>query len=280
MLAIVATLELDERAWTLIRRFLKTGRIPSEQVEEHRSRQGMQTKYAPLPRCIGVPQGGVLSGMLSNLYLSQFDTTIRQSHDGYVRYADDFLVCCASHQECERVRELVTEQLKLLKIELHPKKTKTCVSAESGVDFLGFRISTVALRLRGRNIWKFKDRIRKVLHTQKILNSPAKSLRCLVRRLQFKIRGPDEEQLQKLAERGQFISPCRRSWIGFFRIVDDIGQIRGLDRWLRKQISKFMWEKHRCRVKLKHMQRYGLPSLVNSLWKARSTKRSLPNTEP
>src|SRR5262249_46341575 len=162
---------LDQRAYTLIRRFLKAGRIPSAQVEEHRARKGKQTRYVPLPRQIGVPQGGVLSGLLSNFYLSEFDSAIRQSHDGYVRYADDFLVCCASHEECERVRALAIESLRPLKVELHPDKTKTCVSAVSGVDFLGFRISTSGLRIRGRNVWKFKDRIRRVICTQKVLRT-------------------------------------------------------------------------------------------------------------
>jgi len=272
LLEMVRQLEIDERAKTLIRRFLKTGKIPSAQVKEHKTRKGKLVKYVPVRRLKGVPQGGVLSGMLSNHYLAQFDAKIRERHQGFVRYADDFLVCCQSEAECRQVHDLVKECLIPLKIELHPTKTKECVLASPGVDFLGFRISVRGLQIRGRNVSKFKTRIRDVVGRQKVFNTPARTLRSLVWRLRFKICGPNEEQLKKLAERGKRFFPCRRSWIGFFRIVDDLTQVRNLDRWLRKQVSAFMWANHRVSVRLKQMQEAGLPSLINSLWIARSRK--------
>jgi hypothetical protein len=157
-----------------------------------------------------------------------------------------------------------------LKVALHPDKTKTCVSGEAGVDFLGFRIWTRGVRVRGRNVAKFKARIKDVLATQKIKDTPERTLCSLIWRLTCKIRGPDEEQIRTMAERGKIIAPCRRCWIGYFRIVDDIEQIRGLGRWLRGQVSRFMAEKHHLQVNLRVMQSYGLPSLVNCLWKARA----------
>ena len=270
LLSQVGTLGLEERATTLIRRFLKTGRIPSKQVIEHRTATGKQRKYSPEPRIVGVPQGGVLSGLLSNLYLSEFDAKSRQQHEGYVRYADDFLVCCSSEDECLQVRALAEKTLSQLKVGLHPDKTKTCVSGELGVNFLGFRISTRGVRVRGRNVAKFKSRIKGVLASQELRDSPEQTLQSLVLRLSYKIRGPNKEQIRKLAERGKRVSLGRRSWIGYFRIVDDIDQIRRLDRWLRGQVSRFMAENYRQRTTLCVMQSYGLPSLVNCLWKARA----------
>lgn len=272
LLEMVERLDLDDRAFTLIRRFLKTGKIPSAQVQEHKDKKGKQTKYQPEPRSKGVPQGGVLSGLLSNLYLSQFDASVIGQFEGLVRYADDFVVCCNNAEECRDVHDLVKTQLTPLKLELHPTKTKECVPGASGVDFLGFRISIRGIRVRKRNILKFKTRIREVLESQKVFKTPARTLRSLVRRLTFKIKGPSDEQLKKLAERGKRVARCRRSWIGFFRIVDDLLQIRSLDRWVRRQVSAFMWEKHRVRVRLKQMQQAGLPSLIKSLWIARSKK--------
>lgn len=275
LLEKVESLNIDERALVLVRRFLKTGKIPSDQVREHQDRNGKQQKYKPEPRIIGVPQGGILSGLLSNLYLAEFDSAVLAQHRGLVRYADDFVVCCGSEHECKQAFECVKDLLVPLKVNLHPSpsKTKKCVLANAGVEFLGFRVSQNSIRVRGRNIAKFKRRIGDVISTQKIYNTPERTLLSLCNRLAFKIRGPNDEQLRKLVERGAVISPCRRSWIGFFRIVDDIDQIQKLDRWIRRQISQFMWEKHKCQVTLKHMQDYELPSLVNCLWKAR---RSLP----
>lgn len=274
LLGKVADLGIDDRVQTLIRRFLKTGKIPSEQVQEHREAKGKQRKFSPESRVKGVPQGGVLSGLLSNLYLADFDAQMLSRHDGLVRYADDFLVCCREEAECHDAHRLADSLLTPLKVNLHPspKKTKPCVRAESGVEFLGFRISPDRVRVRGRNITKFKDRIRKVIEKQKLRPSPGATLKRLCWRLSFKIRGPDEEQLRKLAERGRTVSVARRSWIGFFRIVDDIEQIKNLDRWIRKEVAVFMWKKHRVRVTASQMRRLGLPSLVNSLWKARKSK--------
>ena len=271
LLEMVSELEIDERVATLIRRFLKTGKIPSKQVDEHRANKGKQRKYQPETRTIGVPQGGVLSGLLSNLYLSEFDANLLKEHRGLVRYADDFLVCCSDKEECRKAHSLARKLLLPLKVSLHPssEKTKECVLAESGVEFLGFRVSPNSVRVRGRNIAKFKDRVKKVVSNQKVYVTPEKTLSHLCDRLSFKIRGPNDEQLQKYAERGKIISPCRRSWIGFFRIVDDIEQIRSLDRWIRRQVSQFMWKQHGYRVTLSDMQKHELPSLVNCLWKAR-----------
>lgn len=275
LLEKVKSLDIDERALVLVRRFLKTGRIPPSQVNEHQDQKGKQQKYRPEPRTIGVPQGGVLSGLLSNLYLAEFDSAMLAQHSGLVRYADDFVVCCGSKHECQQAFEHSRDLLVPLKVKLHPSpsKTKKCVLAETGVEFLGFRVSPSFIKVRGRNIAKFKRRIGDVISSQKIYNTPEKTFLSLCNRLAFKIRGPSDKQLKKLAERGTVISPCRRSWIGFFRIVDDIDQIKKLDRWIRRQISQFMWEKHKVPVSLKHMQDYELPSLVNCLWKAR---RSLP----
>ena len=50
LLEMVQQLELDARAFNLIRRFLKTGKIPSSQVEEHKTKKGKQSKYLPEPR--------------------------------------------------------------------------------------------------------------------------------------------------------------------------------------------------------------------------------------
>src|SRR5207247_8177662 len=102
------------------------------------------SKQLPVPevrRERGVPQGGVLSGLLSNLYLSGFDRAVLNLFKGYVRYADDFVICCESAESCTEAGKLVTQQLGDLKLSLNTEKTDPCRHAERGVDFLGFRIS-------------------------------------------------------------------------------------------------------------------------------------------
>jgi len=50
---------------------------------EHKAKKGSQAKFTPDLADFGVPQGGVLSGLLSNLYLSEFDAAIRRRHEAY-----------------------------------------------------------------------------------------------------------------------------------------------------------------------------------------------------
>lgn len=264
---------IDATALKLVFRFLKTGSVPSDQVAEIKNTKGKQKKYKPNPRNQGVPQGGVLSGMLSNLYLAEFDQKLFQQYPGYVRYADDFLICCDSESECLQAKNLVNEKLPL-GAELNLSKTTDCVQAERGVDFLGFRVRLSRLSVRGRNIGKFKKRITDLIahHSKKDYKSLEKAFEYLIPHLVTKIEGPAEEQLQDYANLGFKVARYRRSWIGFFRIANDGVQMKGLDRWIVNQVKAFAWKKFQEKVSLAEIRERGLPSLVNTKYKARKSK--------
>lgn len=75
----------------------------------------------------GSPQGGVISPLLSNLYLHYaFDKWMNIHHSEIVfeRYADDIVIHCISKQEAEYLLEAVRERLKQCGLRLHPEKTK------------------------------------------------------------------------------------------------------------------------------------------------------------
>ena len=79
----------------------------------------------------GTPQGGVISPLLSNIYLHVLDTvwTRRYAHLGVlVRYADDFVVMCATKSACEQAEHRVRDILARLGLELHPDKTRRSTS--------------------------------------------------------------------------------------------------------------------------------------------------------
>lgn len=99
----------------------------------------------------GSPQGGVVSPLLSNLYLHYaFDKwmSIYYSAIVFERYADDIVVHCTSKQEAEQLLDAIRERLKECGLRLHPEKTKIvyCKNSnrkdkheEVSFDFLGFR---------------------------------------------------------------------------------------------------------------------------------------------
>ena len=75
----------------------------------------------------GTPQGGVISPLLSNIYLHVLDTvwTRRYAHLGVlVRYADDFVVMCDTKAACEQAEQRVRDIFARLGLELHPDKTR------------------------------------------------------------------------------------------------------------------------------------------------------------
>lgn len=86
----------------------------------------------------GVPQGAVLSPLLSNLYLNELDH--RMANLGYemVRYADDFVILCRSQEQAEAALEEVKRFVSEAGLTLHPEKTHIVDSREKSFDFLGY----------------------------------------------------------------------------------------------------------------------------------------------
>jgi RNA-directed DNA polymerase len=104
----------------------------------------------------GTPQGGVISPLLSNVYLHAFDVAFGERGIGeLVRYADDFVVLCRSEAQARAALDLAGEILAGLGLRLHPDKTRVVDLREGrdGFDFLGchFR-ARVSGRLLERGI--------------------------------------------------------------------------------------------------------------------------------
>jgi RNA-directed DNA polymerase len=97
---------------------------------------------------LGTPQGGVISPLLSNIYLHSFDKMFQMSgvEGTLVRYCDDFVILLRGNGK--RVLKRVHQMLSRLGLELHEDKTRV-VDAREGFDFLGvhFRLC----RTRGRS---------------------------------------------------------------------------------------------------------------------------------
>jgi group II intron reverse transcriptase/maturase len=124
---------------------------------------------------LGTPQGGVISPLLSNIYLHAFDKMFQLSGipGTLVRYADDFVILL--WRKGKKVLRQIERMLGRLGLKLHPEKTRV-VRAEDGFDFLGihFRLSPVrrknaklkmycALWPSDRSIKRIKERVRNVI---------------------------------------------------------------------------------------------------------------------
>ena len=109
----------------------------------------------------GTPQGGVISPLLANVVLNQLDWRLEKAGYRFVRYADDFVVACASRQEAKAALELVEEVMADLGLSLSPEKTKIA-SYGKGYEFLGFRLSSKSRTMRTKSLEKFKTKIREL----------------------------------------------------------------------------------------------------------------------
>jgi group II intron reverse transcriptase/maturase len=117
----------DRRVLELLRQWLRAGVMEEGVVRETLS---------------GTPQGGVISPLLSNLYLHVLDAEweSRYAHLGLlVRYADDFVVVCATRKAVEEAERRVRGILGGLGLELHPEKTRRVDLSwgKEGFEFLG-----------------------------------------------------------------------------------------------------------------------------------------------
>jgi hypothetical protein len=127
------------------------------------------------PNGLGTPQGGVISPLLSNIYLHSFDKMFQMSGipGTLVRYCDDFVILL--WRDSRKVLEHLRQMLSRLGLQLHKDKTRV-VHARRGFDFLGihFRLCRTNRKSAKRkwycSIWpsnrsmeRIKQRIRELI---------------------------------------------------------------------------------------------------------------------
>ncbi|MEA4962469.1 MAG: group II intron reverse transcriptase/maturase [Lutispora sp.] len=118
----------DRRVLKLVWKWLKAGVMENGELNESE---------------IGSPQGGVISPLLSNIYLHYLDSKweLHYKHLGkLIRYCDDFVVICRTKKEAEHALKAVKTIMDKLELELHSEKTRlvSLWDGKEGFDFLGF----------------------------------------------------------------------------------------------------------------------------------------------
>lgn len=146
LLKLIEEKVADGRVLELIRKYLKQGVL--EEMREWEPEAG-------------TPQGGVISPLLSNIYLNPLDHLMEDSGIEMVRYADDFVVLCRSEAEAQAALVMVQQWTAEAGLTLHPEKTRIVDATQSGgFDFLGYHFECGQKRPRGKSLKKFKDTLR------------------------------------------------------------------------------------------------------------------------
>lgn len=167
-----------EKLMVLVNQRISDGRVL--RLLEGILHAGYQSGGRLYPTGEGVPQGGVVSPLLSNIFLTPFDREMRLRGYNFTRYADDWLVTCRTRRDAELVLREAEKILKSLGVRLNREKTRI-VHVRYGFEFLGYKIKRGrrALRLsaskirsgtrqgsfyaypRQKSLEHFKDQIRK-----------------------------------------------------------------------------------------------------------------------
>lgn len=110
----------------------------------------------------GVPQGAVLSPVLSNAYLNPLDHRMAELGFQMVRYADDFVILCRTPEEAAAALAEVRQWVEAHGLTLHPEKTHIVDSREKSFSFLGYSMRGRLRFPRDKSHRKLIDRLREL----------------------------------------------------------------------------------------------------------------------
>ena len=183
----------------------------------------------------GAPQGGVLSPLLSNVYLHELDKELAKRGHRFVRYADDFVIYVKSQRAGERVMESITKYIeKDLKLIVNQEKSE--VGSPTRLKFLS------CLMRRVNGTYRF-------IPTKQAKQKFKNSLKRLTKRNR---PGTFEEIVQQ-------INRVTRGWINYFGLGFIKGFIREIEGWLHHRLRQLILKRwKRPRTIIKKLKSYGL----------------------
>jgi len=181
--------------------------------------QEIMSEIANWQPTTGTPQGAVLSPLLANLYLHPLDLLMEQGGYRMVRYADDFVILCASEAVATAALRQVTTWVNANGLTLHPDKTRVGDSAQpgQGFDFLGYRFEAGRRFVRDKSLKAFKDKVR-----TKTIRSRGDSLGRIIGDL----------------------NPLLRGWFGYFKHARP-RLFRKLDGFIRRRLRAVLRKQER-----------------------------------
>jgi RNA-directed DNA polymerase len=183
----------------------------------------------------GVPQGGPLSPLLSNIMLDELDKELEKRGHKFVRYADDCNIYVKTKKAGLRVKNSITTFIEK-KLKLKVNEEKSAVDRPWKRKFLGFSFTSnriPKIRIAKESIKRAKGRIKE-------LTSRSKSI-------------PLELRIEKINE-------YLVGWCGYFALADTPTPFIQLDKTIRRRLRMCLWKQWKQpKTKTKRLVSLGVP---------------------
>ena len=202
----------DGRVISLIHKYLNAGVITKGVFEKTE---------------VGMPQGGPLSPLLSNIMLNELDKELESRGHRFVRYADDCMIFCKSKKSAERTLENIIPFIEE-KLFLKVNRKKTQVAHISNVKYLGYTFyryrGKCRFRVHPKSVTKMKNAIRNLTDRNNGMSNASREVKYQ-----------------------QFV----RGWIEYFKLADMKNLLKSIDEWARRRIRAVYWKQWK-KIKTKY----------------------------
>jgi group II intron reverse transcriptase/maturase len=210
----------DGRVVSLIHKYLNAGVVVRNKFEDTE---------------MGVPQGGPLSPLLSNIMLNELDKELERRGHRFVRYADDLVILCKSKRSAERTLANIVPYIEN-KLFLKVNREKTVTAYVSKVKFLGYSFYVTKgigrLRVHPTSIAKMKERI-------KTLTSRSNGW--------------------GYARRKKALRQYVTGWVNYFKLADMQKLLFRVDSWYRRRLRMVIWKQwKRLRTRGRNLMKLGI----------------------
>lgn len=210
----------DGRVISLIHKYLNAGVVVRNKFE---------------PTVVGVPQGGPLSPLLSNVMLNELDKEIENRGHRFVRYADDMVILCKSKRSSERTLRNLLPYIEG-KLFLKVNTEKTSVAQISKIKFLGY------------SFYRYKGECQLRVHPKSVLKMRAK-----LKELTSRSNGWGNERRKESLK--QYIV----GWVNYFKLANMKGLLQQTDEWYRRRLRMVIWKQwKRIRTRLRNLIKLGV----------------------
>ena len=223
----------DEAVIRLIRKYLKSGIMENGVVNTSDK---------------GTPQGGNLSPLLSNIYLTQFDREMENRGHKFVRYADDCNIYVKTRRAADRVMSGCTKYLEgKLKLKVNTTKSKTGSPLKR--KFLGFALykisKTTGIRVHEKPLKKFKERVKAITSRKR-----GRTIDLVLRELKKYTMG----------------------WLGYYATADLRQKLVAMNEWIRRRLRMYIWKQwKKISARFSNLKRLGIPE--NKAWEWANTRK-------